>query len=225
MPRISVIIPALNEAARIGHTLRDLAPLRIAGHEIIVVDGGSTDGTTGAASGLADRVTTAPAGRARQMNAGARLAGGSLFWFLHADTRVPAEAAGELMAAIDRGAAWGRFDVRLSGTHPLLRLVEQSINLRSRLTGIATGDQGIFVTRLAYEAAGGFPDIPLMEDIVLSRALKRLGGPACLEARLVTSSRRWETGGIVRTILFMWRLRLAFAFGADPHRLAERYYP
>lgn len=224
MARISVIIPALNEAARIAHTLADLAPVRAMGHEVVVVDAGSSDGTPAAAAGLADRVVAAPRGRARQMNAGARIAGGELFWFLHADTRVTPDAAPELLEAIGCGACWGRFDIRLSGAHPLLRLVERTMNLRSRLTGIATGDQGIFCTRRAFEAAGGFPDIPLMEDIALSRALRQQSRPACLGPHLTTSSQRWEEGGVVRTILLMWRLRLAFALGADPRQLVKRYY-
>ena len=225
MARISVVVPALNEAGHIAHTLQALAPLRASGHEIVVVDGGSSDGTPAAATGLADLVVDAPRGRARQMNAGAAAAAGDLFWFLHADTQAAPGAAREMLEAIGRGACWGRFDVRLSGRRPLLRLVERMMNMRSRLTGIATGDQGIFVTREAFEAAGGFPDIPLMEDIALSRALLRQARPACLGPRLVTSSRRWEQQGVVRTILLMWRLRLAYALGSDPHRLVRRYHP
>lgn len=224
MPQISIIVPVLNEAAVIRATLTALQPLRTAGHELIVVDGGSTDGTAALAGPLADRVVTAPRGRARQMNAGARKARGEVLWFLHADTLPPAGAERLILAGLEaNGRVWGRFDVRLSGRHPLLRVVERLMNWRSRLTGIATGDQGVFVSHAAFLMVGGFPEIPLMEDIALSRRLKRLGPPLCLKARVVTSSRRWETHGIVSTILLMWRLRLAYALGADPAHLARRY--
>lgn len=221
--RLSIIIPALNEADTVGALLADLAPLRAAGAEVVLVDGGSSDGTPERAAGQVDRVLRAPQGRAVQMNAAARAAAGDVLWFLHADTRVPAGATAALADACAAGARWGRFDVRLSGRHPLLRLVERGMNLRSRLSGIATGDQGIFVTRDAFEQVGGFPSLALMEDIALSAALRRLSHPACLRVRLVTSSRRWEEGGVLRTVTLMWRLRLAYALGADPARLAQRY--
>jgi len=222
--RLSIIVPALNEADTIGGLLADLAPFRTAGAEVILVDGGSSDGTPERAAAHVDRVLPTEKGRAAQMNAGARVAVGDLLWFLHADTRVPADAAAALQDAWAGGARWGRFDVRLSGRHFLLRLVERGMNIRSRLTGIATGDQGIFVTRAAFEQAGGFPPLVLMEDIALSTALRRLARPACLRVRLITSSRRWEEGGVLRTVLLMWRLRLAYALGADPTRLARRYH-
>jgi rSAM/selenodomain-associated transferase 2 len=221
--RLSAVIPTLNESAHIGGLLADLAPARQAGHEVILVDGGSTDGTVEGASHLVDRSIQAPRGRACQMNAGASAATGEVLWFLHADTRLTPVAPAALLAACRVGAAWGRFDVRLSGDLRVLRLVERLINLRSRLTGIATGDQGIFVARAAFEQAGGFPDIPLMEDIALSKALRRQAPPACLRLPIVTSSRRWEEQGTIRTILLMWRLRLAYALGADPRRLARLY--
>ena len=221
--RLSVVIPALNEAAHIGDLLADLAPARVAGAELILVDGGSTDGTVVLAAPGVDRMLTAPRGRATQMNAGARAAAGDVLWFLHADTRLPPEAPEVLLATCRQGATWGRFDVRLSGRLPVLRLVERAMNLRSRLTGIATGDQGIFVTRAAFERVGGFPEIPLMEDIAISKALRRLARPACLGTPILTSSRRWEERGAIRTILLMWRLRLAYALGADPGRLSRLY--
>jgi rSAM/selenodomain-associated transferase 2 len=222
--RLLIIVPALNEADTIGALLTDLAPFRTAGAEVILVDGGSSDGTPERAAADVDRILPAQKGRAAQMNAGARVAVGDLLWFLHADTRVPADAAAALQDAWAGGARWGRFDVRLSGRHALLRLVERGMNIRSRLTGIATGDQGIFVTRAAFEQVGGFPPLVLMEDIALSGALRRLARPACLRVRLITSSRRWEEGGVLRTILLMWRLRLAYFLGADPARLARRYH-
>ena len=222
--RISVVIPALNEAPQIAATLEPLQPLRTQGHEVLVVDGGSSDGTPERALLLCDRVLSAPRGRARQMNAGAGAARGEVLWFLHADTRASAPAMDALLAALERAqTAWGRYDVRLSGAHPLLRLVETLMNLRSRWTGIATGDQGIFVRRRLFERVGGFPDIPLMEDIALSRRLKQEAAPVCLRERLVTSSRRWEQRGVARTILLMWRLRLAYWLGVSPERLAAQY--
>ncbi|MCF7985622.1 MAG: TIGR04283 family arsenosugar biosynthesis glycosyltransferase [Thiohalocapsa sp.] len=221
--RLSIIIPALNEARSVAALLDDLAPLRRAGAEVILVDGGSSDATPALAADRIDLLLTAPRGRATQMNAGARAAQGEVLWFLHADTRVPAEAAAALLHACAGGARWGRFDVRLSGPHPLLRLVERGMNLRSRLTGIATGDQGMFVERGTFEQAGAFPSIALMEDIALSAALRRMARPACLRTRLTTSSRRWEDGGVMRTIVLMWRLRLGYALGADPADLARRY--
>jgi len=221
--RLSVVIPALNEATQISALLADLAPARAAGRELVLVDGGSTDGTAALAAPAVDRVLQAPRGRSAQMNAGAKVATGDVLWFLHADTRLPPEASEVLLDACRQGATWGRFDVCLSGRLPVLRLVERAMNLRSRLTGIATGDQGIFVTRAAFASIGGFPEIPLMEDIAISKALRRQAKPACLDTRILTSSRRWEERGAIRTILLMWRLRLAYALGADPTGLARRY--
>lgn len=222
--RLSVIIPTLDEQARIGRLLRDLAPLRTAGHELILVDGGSRDGTLAVAAPLVDRAIQAPRGRASQMNAGAAQAIGDVLWFVHADTRVPPDAGEQVVQACRAGHLWGRFDVRLSGRQRALRVIETLMNLRSRFSGIATGDQGIFVARGAFERVGGFPVIPLMEDIALSRALRRLARPHCLRRpRLVASSRRWEERGILRTVLLMWRLRLAYALGTPATELAERY--
>ena len=214
--RLSVVVPTLNEAGAIRAALEALAPLRARGHEVIVVDGGSSDGTTGLAAGLCDRILSAPRGRASQMNAGARAAAGGVLLFLHADTRLPA-GADEL---IPDSALWGRFDVEIAGRHPLLKAVAWAMNLRSRLTGIATGDQAIFVRRDAFP---GFQEIALMEDIALSKTLKRIGRPACLRARVVTSGRRWESRGVLRTIFLMWRLRLLYFLGARPEALAKKY--
>lgn len=221
-PTVSLIVPALNEAATLPAMLARLQGWRGFGCEIIVVDGGSRDGTVAAVEDLADSVIRAPQGRARQMNAGAARANGAVLWFLHADTDPPADALALITATV-KGRGWGRFDVRLSGVSRMLRIVEALMNWRSRFTGIATGDQALFVCRDWFAAAGGFPDIPLMEDIALSRALKRRGRPATLRAKVVTSSRRWERDGVWATILLMWRLRLAYFFGASPTRLAQRY--
>jgi rSAM/selenodomain-associated transferase 2 len=218
------VVPALNEAAGIQRMLAALQPLRARGHEVIVVDGGSTDGTPTLAAPLADRVVASARGRAVQQNAGAAAASGDVLLFLHADTTLPEGADALVLDGLRRsGRGWGRFDVRLSGRHPLLRVVERMIGLRSRLSGIATGDQAIFMRREWFRRAGGFPELPLMEDVAITRVLKRLGPPLALRARVTTSSRRWEERGIVRTILLMWRLRWDYFRGADPADLARRY--
>ncbi len=220
--KISVIIPALNEADNIEETLLPLQAWRHQGHEVIVADGGSHDETIALARPLADRVVNAPRGRARQMNLAANKARGDVLLFLHADTRLP-DAALTLMRAAIQKKPWGRFDVRLSGQHAMLRVVEFMMNRRSQLTGIATGDQAIFVTRALFEKINGFTDMPLMEDIDLSKRLKTFSKPACIHHQLVTSSRRWEQHGIFKTILLMWRLRFAYFFGAKPEQLVKIY--
>lgn len=220
---ISVIVPTLDETQCIDATLAALQFLRRDGHEIIVVDGGSTDDTVARAEPQADLVLVCAPGRAQQMNAGARAASGSVLWFVHADTRVSGKAVQALQGAIARGYQWGRFDVRLSGEHWLFRIIAWSMNLRSRLSGIATGDQGIFVETTLFERLGGFTEIALMEDIELSRRLKSVAPPACLKTRLTTSSRRWQKRGALRTILLMWWLRFAYALGMSPNYLARLY--
>jgi rSAM/selenodomain-associated transferase 2 len=223
-PRLSVVVPVLDEAAGIAAMLQSLSALRTRGAEVIVVDGGSRDDTAALARPLCDRLVAAPRGRAAQMNAGAAAARSDVLLFLHADTQLPADADRLILDGLAANeSAWGRFDVRIAGQHPLFPVIAAMMNLRSRLTGIATGDQAMFVARSAFAAIGGFPDIALMEDIELSRRLKRLGSPLCLRALVTTSGRRWEKHGVVRTILTMWRLRLAFYFGVAPAELAVRY--
>ena len=224
MSALSIIIPALDEATMIIETLTRLAPLRARGAEVIVVDGGSRDGTVERARPLAEQVIASACGRGAQMNAGAAGARGDVLLFLHADTRLPPEADRLIHEGLARsGRAWGRFDVAIEGQSPLLPLVALGMNVRSRLSGIATGDQAMFATRKAFDQAQGFPDIALMEDIVLSRRLKRISRPLCLAPPVVTSGRRWDERGALRTIWLMWRLRLAFFFGAAPDALARRY--
>jgi rSAM/selenodomain-associated transferase 2 len=223
-PKISLIIPILNEAEIIAQSLSALQPLRSHGHEVVVVDGGSSDASQTLSRPLADRVILGPLSRSLQMNAGARVASGEILLFLHADTSLPEGADFFLISRMKQyGRVWGHFDVRLSGNHPLFRVIENLMNWRSRFFGIATGDQGIFVGREIFLAIGGFPEIALMEDIALSRILKKVGPPLCLSQRVVTSSRRWEKNGILRTVLLMWRLRLAYFLGAEPQDLARRY--
>jgi rSAM/selenodomain-associated transferase 2 len=221
---LSIVVPTLDEAAGIGTHLAALAPLRDRGCEVVVVDGGSRDRTVELARPLADLVISAPRGRGTQLNAGARAARGEVLLFLHADTRLPPGAVEAIRAALlDSRHGWGRFDVEIAGRHPLLRVVARFIGWRSRLSGIATGDQAIFVRRSRFEGVGGFPEIPLMEDVALSTALRRGGRPACLRLRVATSGRRWEARGVVRTILLMWWLRLQFWLGRDAAALARRY--
>ena len=223
-PAISIVIPTLNEAGAVESRLAALAPLRAAGAEIILVDGGSGDATADLAQPLCDRIIIAPRGRAGQMNAGAAVASGDILLFLHLDTALPAGARDSVQAGLAASArCWGRFDVRILGAHPLLTVVAALMNLRSRMTGIATGDQAIFVTREAFRRAGGFPLQPLMEDIALSKALKRQSPPLCLRAKVSTSGRRWDRHGFWRTVLLMWRLRLAYSLGGYPAKLALAY--
>ena len=224
MSKLSIIIPVLNEGEAIAAALDALAVLRALGAEVIVVDGGSRDATIQRARPRADRVILAPRGRALQMNAGAEKASGDVLLFLHADTRLPADADHVVLSGLERfGRAWGRFDVKIEGRHPLLRVVGFLMNLRSRLTGIATGDQAIFTRRDAFQAAGGFPEIPLMEDIALCKRLKRVSRPLCISEHAITSGRRWEENGVWTTVVLMWRLRLAYFLGADPKELARQY--
>jgi len=222
--RFSIVIPTLNEAAHIVATLQPLQSLRSQGYEVIVVDGGSTDRTQALAEPLCDKLLLSDCGRARQMNAGAAVASGDWLWFLHADTQLPANLAECLQRIADSDCQWGRFDVRLSGSLWALRLIESMINLRSRLSGIATGDQGIFVRAETFVRLGGFPTIPLMEDVALSKQLKQVCRPLCLADRLITSSRRWEQQGVARTVLQMWQCRLLYWLGMSAERLHAHYY-
>ncbi len=224
MTALSIIIPTLNETDGIVDALNALSHLRADGAEVIVADGGSQDRTAELARARCDKLVEAPRGRGAQMNAGAQVATGEVFLFLHADTRLP-EAADRLVSeglATSR-RAWGRFDVTIAGRSALFPVIARLMNWRSRLTGIATGDQAIFVERRSFAQVGGFPDVPLMEDIILSRRLRRISSPLCLATRVTTSGRRWDERGALRTILLMWRLRARHFLGADPHTLARAY--
>jgi len=223
MASLAIIIPTLNEQTCLGETLATLQAARRRGHELIVVDGGSDDRTLSSCRGLVDQCLLSERGRAIQMNTGARATSADTLLFLHADTRPPQNIDRLIAKALAGQPGWGRFDIRLSGRQPLLRLVEGLMNARSRLSGIATGDQGLFVTRDWFERVGGYPVIALMEDIMLSKNLKRLARPHCLSARLVTSSRRWEQQGVIRTVIKMWWLRAAFYCGVPARYLARQY--
>ncbi len=221
--RLSIVVPALNEAAGIVATLQALAPLRARGHELIVVDGGSSDTTVALAAPLADTVVVAEPGRATQMNAGAALAQGEWLLFLHADTRLPRDAEAALRRAGQSSARWGRFDVRIEGRSAWLPVIATLMNWRSRLTGIATGDQALFVETALFRRLGGYAALPLMEDVELCRRLRAIGPPSCLRERVLTSGRRWESRGVMRTIVLMWRLRWRYWRGTPAEELARAY--
>jgi rSAM/selenodomain-associated transferase 2 len=224
---VAIIMPVLNEAGAratvFEQHLQQLQSYRGGGNKLIIVDGGSNDNTFELAQRYADRVVQCDRGRAVQMNAGARHADADILLFLHADTLLPSHALEAVIHKISEGHHWGRFNVRLSGDHFMFRIIESMMNLRSCITGIATGDQAVFVRRETFESVGGYPQQPLMEDVELSKRLRGLGWPACLQQQVVTSSRRWREFGIVRTVLLMWRLRLAYFLGVSAERLAEQY--
>jgi len=214
----------LNEAECIEQTLKPLQLLRNEGHEVILSDGGSQDGTLNLAKPMVDHIVSSPQGRATQMNHGARAASEEILWFLHADTLITNDAHTQLMAdLLATTKVWGRFNVRLTGTQRIFRLIEGMMNLRSCISGIATGDQGIFLWQHVFMEIGGFDEIPLMEDIALSRKLKKLSRPLRLKQKLITSSRRWEEQGVINTIILMWKLRLSYYFGVPAQKLADRY--
>ena len=223
--KISIIIPTLNEADSIVETLERVQPLRQQKHEVIVVDGGSRDQTLQLSEPFVDYAIQSRPGRARQMNSGAVLAKNEILLFLHADTRLPIDATQRIGEALNhKMKVWGRFDVRLSGDHFMFRIIERMINLRSCLTGVMTGDQAIFVRREIFEQLGGYADISLMEDVELSKRLRAISRAYCIHSPVMTSSRRWEEHGILKTIGLMWRLRFLYFIGVDPARLASSYH-
>ena len=219
---LSIILPVLNEEASLPDVLARLQYLRQQGHEIIVVDGGSHDNSLMLAQQAADKVIVSQPGRAIQMNSGAELATGDILLFLHADTILPEEVE-RILSEIEGDTFWGRFDVRLSGRRFIFRIIEAMMNFRSRITSVATGDQAIFITTGLFEKVGGYPEIALMEDIAISKQLSRVSRPVCVSNRVVTSSRRWEDRGIIKTILLMWKLRLYYFFGMSPQKISRMY--
>lgn len=225
-PWLSIIIPALNEQDRIGVLLDAMQAWRSQSVELIVVDGGSHDQTVAIAGRRADQCIVADPGRANQQNAGAALAAGELLWFVHADARLQGDEWRILQSLYRSSSApfWGRFDVRMNSTDRRLELIATMMNLRSRITGMATGDQGIFICKDLFALIGGFPLQPLMEDIEISRRLRRISAPVCLRSTIMVDSRRWQKQGIWRTMLQMWWLRLRYFLGADPVVLHREYY-
>ena len=221
--KISIIIPVLNEEASLSRISSYLQSIQHQGHEVIVVDGGSVDNTLAIAYEVTDRVIISKAGRALQMNSGASTASGDVLLFLHADTFLPDDTVQIISDLSQRKHYWGRFDVRLSSSKYVYRLIEGLMNLRSCITSIATGDQAIFVEKNLFDRVQGFPEIALMEDVEISRRLKRISKPVCMKQKVVTSSRRWETNGVVATVLLMWKLRLYYYFGVSPDKLNQLY--
>jgi len=225
--RLAVVVPVFNEGGAIEATLARMQDLRKRGTQVIVVDGGSDDATAALAKPHADQVLQSSRGRAQQMNAGAQAAiesGGEVLLFLHADSALPDSADRLIETALrTSGRVWGRFDIRIDAEVRMLRVVSAMMNWRSRLTGICTGDQAIFVTRRAFEQLAGFAPISLMEDIEFSKRAKSLSWPAAIRVRVVTSGRRWQRHGVLRTIMLMWMFRFAYFLGASPRQLAQRY--
>lgn len=223
-PELSIVVPVYNESANVPELLSHLKPYQDKGYEVILVDGQSTDDSFDLIQAQGFTVICSERSRALQMNQGARHATGDILLFLHADTRLPDNADALIVQALAKpNAVWGRFDAFIVGRHPLLKVVARMMNWRSRLTGIATGDQAIFVRRTVFESSGGYAQQPLMEDVELCRRLLKLGKPECLTAKIATSGRRWEQRGVVRTIVLMWQLRWAYWRGANPEDLARRY--
>lgn len=223
-PSLSIVIPCLNEAERLPQLLEQLAGARARGAEVVVVDGGSTDGTARIAEDAGVQVVWSPAGRARQLQAGVDATRGEALWLLHGDSDIdPMSDQHVIWALANTLRPWGRFSLRIDGRNALLRIVARMVNLRSRLSGIATGDQGIFVLREALERVGGIPQLPIMEDVELSKRLNASCPPICLLKRITTSGRRWEHHGVLRTILLMWRLRFDYWRGVEADTLARRY--
>lgn len=222
-PSIAIVVPVLNEAEFLHAVLSQLKG--IAANEVIFVDGGSTDGTDDLLRASGVQWVSSLAGRAAQMNCGASKTKSDILLFVHVDTAINSSHIEAIRHAMrDEKIAGGRFDVHLSGTHPMFRVIEYMMNLRSRLTKISTGDQAIFVRRKVFERLGGFPDQPLLEDVEFSRKIKCAGRLASLRQCVETSSRRWEQHGVLRTIVLMWWLRLRYWMGADPARLWRLYY-
>ena len=219
---VSIIIPVLNEEASIKDLLHQLQTYRQQGHEVIVVDGGSNDNTCSISKPLSDKVITSESGRALQMNNGAAHSENDILWFLHADTLISDKAIEKIQQALNKND-WGRFNIKLSGSNILFRVIEKMMNVRSCLTGIVTGDQGIFVKKHVFNAVNGYPNIPLMEDIEISKKLKLISRPICIKEILTTSSRRWEEKGILSTVLLMWKFRLYYWLGVSADKLAAQY--
>ena len=221
---VSIIIPTLNESASIEDNLQRLQSLRKQGFECIVADGGSSDGTVSLARPLVDRLVRCPAGRSRQMNVASTYAKGQWLLFLHADTELPSDIQNWQEFIANTELFWGYFKIRLSGRSPMFRVIEKAVNWRSFLTEVATGDQCIFVRKNVFDSMGLFPDIPLMEDVAISKCLRSRGKPVLWRSAVTTSSRRWEDKGIFNTILLMWLLRFAYFVGVSPRRLHRFYY-
>lgn len=221
--KLSVVVPVLNEEVNLSRLSSCLRSVVEQGHEVIIVDGGSSDNTLTIAYEITDTVIISKKGRALQMNSGASIASGEVLLFLHADTFLPENVAEIISDAFIGESFWGRFDVRLSNNKYVYRLIEYMMNIRSSLTSIVTGDQAIFIEKNLFDQIGGFPEIALMEDVEISRRLKKIAKPIRLRNKVVTSSRRWERDGVFATVFLMWKLRLYYFFGVSPDRLRQMY--
>ena len=224
MSACSIIVPVLNEAQLVQSQLRRLQSLRRQGHEVILVDGGSTDQTVDLAQPLVDRVATSQRGRSSQMNAGAAVARHSLLVFLHLDTQLPSQFDAQVQALDLSDCVWGFSFVQLDAPSFAFTLIAWFMNQRSRLTRVCTGDQVLCVKRASFERLAGFAPIALMEDVEICKRLRKISAPTIFPAPVLASSRKWQKEGVWRTVLLMWRLRLAYFLGADPQRLSEQYY-
>ncbi|VAW93181.1 Glycosyl transferase, family 2 [hydrothermal vent metagenome] len=223
-PKISIIIPVINEATSIINFLKPLQYYRNKGHELILVDGGSHDDTLKLSQNYVDQTFSSKLGRAAQMNFGAKHANNTILLFLHSDTYLPNSADTIIINALTKNKIWGRFNVELSNNRFIFRTIAWLMNLRSKITKLATGDQAIFINKKIFNNIKGYPDIPLMEDIALCKNLRKKYSCVCLSNKIITSSRRWEKNGIYHTIILMWRIRALYYFGVSPKRLAELYY-
>ncbi len=223
-PTLSIIVPVLNQSRTMIDTMSALKPFRQRGAEIIVVDGGSDDDTAVLAHPFADRVVKGPRGRAAQMNEGAKVASGFIFLFLPTDTTLPADADTQVMIGRARDTSvWGRFDMRLTGRHPLLPIVARLLNRRSRSSGIASCEQAIFVQRETFFRIGGFTDIPVMEDVEISKRLRAISPPICVTSRVTVPAKRFDRDGLWTTLRTMWIMRLRYRMGMKPEEILKRY--
>jgi rSAM/selenodomain-associated transferase 2 len=224
-PRISIVVPTLDEVESIAGLLEDLRGLAVP-HEVLVADGGSTDATCTVARERGARVLAAPRGRGAQLRAGAAATTAPLLCFLHADVRLSAAALREIERLAERGSAGAyAFRLAIDRTGPAYRLVEWGANLRSAWGRLPYGDQGLLVQRADYDAAGGFPAVPLMEDVAFVRALQQVTRVRLLPVAIRVSARRWEQEGLLRRTWANWLLLGAYLLGTPPERLAHRYRP
>ncbi len=221
--KLSIIIPVYNEQDIILEKLKALRNICPDDIQLIVSDGGSSDETAALAKSCVDTIVSSTKGRSYQMNAGANVATGDLLLFLHIDSVLPGNYL-QCLADITRSNhTWGRFDVSFTNTSFVFSLIAFMMNFRSRITGVATGDQAIFMTRTVFNKVNGFPEIDLMEDIAICKKLRKTGSPLCIKEKVITSSRRWEENGIFKTIVLMWFLRLLYFLRIHPDKLGKIY--
>ncbi|MDX8381892.1 MAG: TIGR04283 family arsenosugar biosynthesis glycosyltransferase [Ghiorsea sp.] len=220
-PSLAIVIPVYNEVKVLPKALKSLQELNV--DELVFVDGGSTDGTQQVIEEAGFVCLQSEAGRAKQMNMGSESTISKIILYLHIDTSLSSSDISNIKKSYKHGYSSGRFNIKFTNGSITYRIISFFINMRSRFTKVSTGDQGIFVTRKAYEQVGGIPDLKLMEDVAFTKALKRVGRVACLSDNLVTSSRRWENHGVMKTVWLMWKLRFLFWLGVDSNKLSQMY--